>query len=250
VDKTLHTDVAARAIDIVQRAWLAASDAVVLDRDIGLKKCIDEFLATNDASLMRSYLAQFQQTEYKSPISILGAAWLSNQWNEYMHVCEHAKMVDRSARCDDEYLAQCCLPEQLLQYGVPPIVKTVTIVVHTDSTTYSIVVTEFGDVKVDKETLRQISEATGISKNALMKHAHVNSTEFDPCARLGQQPGHAGPFPHFVDKVDCFVFRQLDKPSYVALRATPDDIICVNRRILQPLARAYLEKLGHRYVVI
>lgn len=249
MDKTLDIDVAGKSIKCALDAWSKAQSVPVDDR-VTLRLCVDEFSKTGVASLLRGYFERYPSTVYKSPVGLLAAVILSNVWHSPIHVCEHAKMRDLSAHNDQQYLLQCCLPPEIAQYGTPAVVKTVSILAKTESGNKSIVVTELGDVRLDDETLQRISNATGISMRALTKHSHLNSGDFRPIARLGLQPGHIGPFPHFVDEVDYFVFRQMDKPAYVAVRFTPDDIVCVDRRILQPLARAFLEKLGKKYIVI
>jgi hypothetical protein len=159
-------------------------------------------------------------------------------------------LLEQPAHADRQYLESYCLPEPISKFGVPAIVKTVTISVHSSDATRSIVVTELGDVSLDNEIVRKISEVTGLSHSSLSKRAHLNSVEFNPTERLGLEPGVVGPFPHFVKDVDYFIFREMDKPAYVAVRFTPHDTICVDRKILQPLARGYLQSLGQEYILI
>jgi hypothetical protein len=253
MDRTLEVDIAAKSMVYAKRAWERAradAEPISVSDDVTLRVCVEHFLQTGDAGLLHAYIDRFALTEHKSPIALLAAALLCRAWKSLMHFCDHAKMMDTSARSDHEYLVQCCLPPEVAQYGVPSIIKTVTIVAHTDNGSKSIVVSELGDERIDDETLARISEATGISRNALKKHSQINSGEFRPIARLGLEPGHIGPFAPFVKDVDYFVFRQIDKPTYVALRFTPEDIVCVDRRILQPLARAYLSSMGKEYIFI
>jgi hypothetical protein len=214
--------------------------------------CVANLVIPANVDLLRRGLLFMSDAEYKSIPAILTAAQISKLKKIPFANVVHDLLTALSADSDSVSLQRLAhrLPPEILDHGIPTVVKTVTLLVHMPEGYKRLVITEIGDVELDVECLHTISAATGISYNRLRSHSHINAKEFQPIETLGQAPGNVGAFPHHVHAIDHFIYRRLHAPEFVSIRVMPFYTMCIHRTVFEAVAFAHLNMLGHNYICV
>ena len=143
------------------------------------------------------------------------------------------------------------IKETLGIYQLPPIIKTITIGVRHDGNNHFLMLSELGDIRVDKRLKWKLSEIMGIPKHAIKRHFHINDPSFDPVRNLGLAPGNVGPFPYFIRELEYILFlKNKTLCEFVAIRFTPFDTLIISEILFEMLMMAYLKWKGKEIIFI
>nr|VFJ86345.1 MAG: hypothetical protein BECKH772A_GA0070896_100013 [Candidatus Kentron sp. H]VFJ95343.1 MAG: hypothetical protein BECKH772C_GA0070978_100023 [Candidatus Kentron sp. H]VFK01164.1 MAG: hypothetical protein BECKH772B_GA0070898_102204 [Candidatus Kentron sp. H] len=218
-----------------------------------LGESIHFYMENSDPALITKYFSFMPTSMMKPPVIAVLAIEYSVKYSYPFMVFSHEAVHLTSAFSDIAMMEKhrSHINETLGISELPLIVKTITVGVKHHGSKDFFMVTELGNVKIDKRTKEKLSEATGIPRHAMKRHFHINDPDFDPVRNLGLSPGHVGPFPYFVRNLAHILFLKKEIPrELVAIRLTPFDTLIITEILFERLMMAYMKWKGRDVVFI
>nr|VFJ98312.1 MAG: hypothetical protein BECKH772A_GA0070896_101366 [Candidatus Kentron sp. H]VFJ98504.1 MAG: hypothetical protein BECKH772B_GA0070898_101363 [Candidatus Kentron sp. H]VFK03540.1 MAG: hypothetical protein BECKH772C_GA0070978_101342 [Candidatus Kentron sp. H] len=220
---------------------------------VRLEESIRFYMETSDPSLIKKYCSLMSIPMIKPPIVAILATEISMERSYPFTIFSHEAIHQNSAFSDVAMMEKhgTYIREALNTSELPPIVKTITVGIGRHGNESYFMVTELGDLRINKQLKKKLSEATGVPNSTMKHHFHINDQGFDPIRNLGLSPGNVGPFPYFIRRLEHIIFLKKEiSCELVAIRFTPFDTLIITEALFEMLMIAYMKWKGRQIIFI